>query len=107
MTVWLRTDRWYILLYNNLTNFIITGAIPFILLVCFNFQIYRTIKDSIRTRQQLNIRKSTRNVDHLRRPSEVEAQDKGIDILQSLVLFGIVISFFVCHVLRVVLNLEE
>ena len=91
MTVWLRTDRWYILLYNNLTNFIITGAIPFILLVCFNFQIYRTIKDSIRTRQQLNIRKSTRNVD--RRPSEVDAQEKGIDILQSLVLFGIVISF--------------
>ena len=107
MSVWLRTDRWYILLYNNLTNFVITGAIPFILLVCFNCQIYRTIKDSIRTRQQLNIRKSTRNVDHLRRPSEVEAQDKGIDILQSLVLFGIVISFFVCHVLRVVLNLEE
>ena len=37
----------------------------------------------------------------------MEAQEKGIDILQSLVLFGIVISFFVCHVLRVVLNLEE
>ena len=106
MIPWLRTDRWYILLYNNLTNFVITGAIPFILLVCFNCQIYRTIKDSIRTRQQLNIRKSTRNVDH-RRQSEVEAQEKGTDILQSLVLFGIVISFFVCHVLRVVLNLEE
>ena len=37
----------------------------------------------------------------------MEAQEKGTDILQSLVLFGIVISFFVCHVLRVVLNLEE
>ena len=101
MTPWMRTNRMYILLYNNFTNFIITGAIPFLLLVCFNCKIYQAIRESLRTRQQLNIRQPSRT------GSSIDVQDKGRDILQSLVLFGIVISFFVCHVLRVVLNMEE
>ena len=102
MTIWLRTDHLYILLYNNLTNFLITGAIPFLLLVCFNCKIYQAIRESLRTRQELNIRQPSH-----RSGSSIDVQDKGRDILQSLVLFGIVISFFVCHVLRVVLNMEE
>ena len=106
MTIWWRTNKMYVLLYNNLTNFIITGAIPFVLLLSFNCKIYLTIRESLRTRVQLNVRRSTVGVD---RHSEegIESQQKRNDTRQTLVLFGLVISFFICHVLRVVLNMEE
>ena len=106
MTVWWRTDKIYILLYNNLTNFIITGAIPFLFLLGFNIKIYLTIKESLKTRDQLNIRKSTK-FEHKSSEKNKKTEPKSIDILQTLVLFGLVISFFICHVLRVVLNMEE
>ena len=94
----------YILLYSNLTNFIITSAIPFLLLVCFNCKTYLAIRDSLKSRKKLNIRRSS----SYKLAEEIQrTQDKNKEILQSMVLFGIIISFFICHVLRVVLNLEE
>ena len=106
MAIWWRTNKMYILLYSNLTNFIITGAIPFLLLLSFNCKIYIAIRDSLRTRNQLNIQRSTR-FSNPKIEETQQDQDKSKDILQSMVLFGMVISFFICHVLRVVLNMEE
>ena len=107
MTIWWRTDKMYILLYNNLTNLIITGAIPFIWLLSLNAKIYVTIRESLIVRRQLNIRQSSRRFDIEETHGNQNEQHRGIDILQTLVLFGLVISFFFCHILRIVLNLEE
>ena len=107
MTIWWRTDKMYILLYNNLTNFIITGAIPFIWLLSLNAKIYVTIRESLIVRRQLNIRQASRRYDIEETHESQNERHRGIDILQTLVLFGLVISFFFCHILRIVLNLEE
>ena len=102
MSIWLRMDKDYVFWYYNLTNFVITGAIPFALLLILNCKSYLAIQHSARNQHKLNKRR------HSTIPVEYEkAQEKNKDILQSMVLFGLVISFFVCHILRIVLNLEE
>ena len=58
-------------------------------------------------RRQLNIRQSSRRFNIEATHGNQNEQHRGIDILQTLVLFGLVISFFFCHILRIVLNLEE
>ena len=102
---WWRLDKMYILVFVNITTFVITGVIPFLLLFVLNCKIYYTIKYATKTKKQLNITYSFSNPSRVERKQETE--DRQNEILQSMVLFGIIISFFVCHILRVVLNLEE
>ena len=96
----------YILAFHNISTFIITGAIPFLLLFIFNGKIYVTLKQATEAQQNLNVHHS--NILGNRWKEKVR-DDRGRknERLQSMVLFGIIISFFTCHILRVILNLEE
>ena len=105
LSPWWRLDKMYILVFINITTFIITGVIPFLLLFVLNCKIYYTIKYATKTKKELNITYSFSTLSKVEKKQETE--DKKNEILQSMVLFGIIISFFICHILRVVLNLEE
>ena len=106
LSVWWRLDKNYILLFNNIGTFVITGVIPFSLLAVFNYKIYRSIRFTSKQNKSLNIvRHSTRF--NNRSVEDQQLEEKKNDLLQSMVLFGIFISFFICHILRVVFNLEE
>ena len=106
LSVWWRLDKNYILLFNTIGTFVITGVIPFLLLTIFNYKIYKSIRFTSKQNKSLNIvRHSTRFKN--RSVENRQLEEKRNEILQSMVLFGIFISFFVCHILRVVLNLEE
>ena len=105
LSPWWRLDKMYILVFLNITTFVITGVIPFLLLFILNCKIYYTIKFATKTKKQLNITYNFSNLSRVERKQETE--ERKNEILQSMVLFGIIISFFICHILRVVLNLEE
>ena len=106
LSVWWRLDKNYILMFNNVGTFIITGMIPFLLLVIFNFKIYLSIRHASKQIESLNIRRSSTFRGNVNVNNQ-QIEEKKNEILQSMVLFGIFILFFVCHLLRVVLNLEE
>ena len=93
-------------MFNNVGTFIITGMIPFLLLVIFNFKIYLSIRHASKQIESLNIRRSSTFRGNVNVNNQ-QIEEKKNEILQSMVLFGIFILFFVCHLLRVVLNLEE
>jgi len=100
---WLRLDKTYVMAFNNIGTFIITGAIPFLILLILNCKIYITIKHASKVQKDLNVSYSgNRMTEKIR-----QARDRKNERLQSMVLFGIIISFFICHILRVILNLEE
>ena len=93
----MRISKEYILWYGNVANFVVTSAIPFLFLAFFNCKIYLIIQSALKDRQHLEIRPR----------SSTAIQQKSEDLRQAIVLFGIVIAFFVCHALRMVLNIEE
>ena len=104
ISAWLRLDKLYVMAFNNIGTFIITGAIPFLLLLILNCKIYITIRQASEIQKDLNVSYSGRN----RMSKKIqEAHGRKTERLQSMVLFGIIISFFICHILRVILNLEE
>ena len=98
----LRRDKNYVLWYMNIVNFIITAALPFILLVYFNFGIYKEMK-RFKTRQpKLHI-----NTKQNRAPS-IDITNKpnsGSD--QSIIVLCLVILFVCTHILRGILNIRE
>ena len=103
LSPWWRLDKMYILVFINITTFVVTGVIPFLLLFVLNCNIYYRIRYATKTKQNITYSFSTLS----KVEKKQETEDKKNEILQSMVLFGIIISFFVCHILRVVLNLEE
>ena len=126
-------NRNYVLWYKNVANLIITGTIPFFLLAFFNYKIYLTTRAALQTREELflavessttnpashkttvttNINGTTPHCNFNRsslfnRIEEGENKEqKNEEHSQATVLLGIVIAFFICHVLRIVLNVEE
>ena len=80
-----------------MANFVVTGAIPFLSLAFFNCKIYSIIQTALRDREHLEIRTANSTTN----------QQKSEELRQAIVLFGIVIAFLLCHVLRIVLNIEE
>ena len=102
---WLRLDKRYILWYGNITNFIVTSAIPMFLILAFNVKVYHAIRNSSENTENLGRRYSTYG-DKLAEDIRQTIQRRN-EILQSTVLLGITIGFVICHALRVVLNLEE
>ena len=77
-------------MFHNLANFIITGAIPFVLLLCLNYKTYLAIRDSLKTQSQLRRNRSRHSRDNL--GEEIHSpQDKDKEIVLSVVLFGFII----------------
>ena len=97
-----RNDKDFILWYGNVANFVVTGAIPFIGLACLNCKIYQIIQVS--SKEQIHLTKSRIVTSTSGNPQK---NQKSEERRQAIVLFGIVIAFFVCHVLRIILNIEE
>ena len=100
----LRNSQPFILWYKNVANFVVTGAIPFIGLACLNCKIYHIIQAS--SKEQANLTVASRQISSSNGQNAQKSQ-KSEELRQAIVLFGIVIAFFVCHVLRIILNIEE
>ena len=65
--------------------------------------IFMIIRASLRNRERLNIsirNAKPRNANHNRR-------QRSEEIRHAMVLFGVVIVFFICHILRIILDMEE
>ena len=86
----------YILWYINISNLVVTGAIPCVLLTYFNYNIYKSLK-------QRHIRRATM----VNRTRCVKDNSRRDGLRQTFVLFAIIALFVVCHSLRVILNVEE
>ena len=80
----LRIATWYVTWYLNWANFIMLGAIPFTIISILNYKIHRVIK----TKRRLV--KRIRQEDSL-----------------SWILMMIIVTFLVCHTLRLLLNMHE
>ena len=105
---WIRTNKHFILIYNNIINLIVTGIIPIVLLVFFYCKIYVAISDGTKSRAELVNRKmSTTSTNCILETQESKAEEKKNERIQSIILIGIVISFLICHVPRIVLNIDE
>ena len=101
----MRISKGYILWYTNVANFVVTGAVPFLSLVFFNCKIYLIIQSTKVPFVKVNL-KDQQNLEIQPQTSRMIRQ-KSEELRQMLVLFGIVIVFFLCHILRIVLNIEE
>ena len=93
----LRQNPHYILWYINVSNLVVTGVMPAVLLSFLNFNIYKSLRQR---RQRKPIMATTANVTR----TEIET---GHDRKQTSVLFTIVLMDFICNALRVILNIEE
>ena len=100
----LRESQSFILWYKNVANFVVTGAIPFLSLACLNCKIYHIIQAS--SKEQANLTVCSRQLTSSNGQNAQKSQ-KSEELRQAIVLFGIVIAFFVCHVLRIILSIEE
>ena len=94
----LRQNPSYILWYINVSNLVVTGVAPSILLVFFNYKIYDIVQKNRTQRASMISRYGTENRDHT---------CIGKDIKRAFILFSIVTLLVVCHSLRVALNIEE
>ena len=93
----LRQNPNYILWYINISNLVVTGIMPALLLSFLNFNIYKSLRQ---WRQRKPIMDTTANVTRT-------GMETGHDRKQTSVLFTIVAMDFVCNSLRVILNIEE
>ena len=95
----IRINPNYVLWYINVSNLVVTGVIPGVLLGFFNYKISKSLQRSNQTRASMVSRQ---------RSTAAKQQNKNnSDHGRTLVLFAIVILFFVCHALRIILNIEE
>ena len=110
---WLRTNKHFILIYYNIINLAVTGIIPFIFLAYFYYKIYISIKDGNKIREQLSIFKSTKSTRIPSSPTSLSSEipnnneERRKETMQSVILIWIVISFLICHIPRIALNVEE
>ena len=98
----LRLSRHFILWYINVANFVVTGAIPFLSLAFLNCKIFQIIRTSMKEQQHLTVSRTVTATN-----GNSQKNQRAEEVKQAIVLFGIVIAFFVCHVLRIVVNIEE
>ena len=94
----LRKDPSYILWYINVSNLVVTGFVPIVFLVFFNYKIYEIVRKNRTRRASMIPRCGTENREH---------NCIGKDIRHAFILFSIVTLLVVCHSLRVALNIEE
>ena len=94
-----RVNPNYVLWYINVSNLVVTGVIPGVLLGFFNYKISRSLKKSNLTRASM--------ISKQRSTAGKQQNKNNNDHGRTVVLFAIVILFFVCHALRIILNIEE
>lgn len=107
--VWLRSDENFVLIYLNIISLIITGVAPFLLLAFFYCMIFITIKNGMKIRKELEETTLTTasSTKCLIQTQEIKMEEKKGEIVRSMILLWIVISFLICHLPRISLNIEE
>ena len=95
-----RLSRGYMLWYNIVANGLITGIIPMLLMLLLNGKIYITVNRVLSERYCCKMGRSSRLTNDSTGTSKK-------DIRQVIVLFGVTFAFCICHILRIVLNVEE
>eukprot|EP00093_Oithona_nana_P009090 09090.XXX_64533_60387_1 [CDS] Oithona nana genome sequencing. len=93
----LRKNPYYTIYYTNWTRFFIMGIIPTVLLIYFNYKIYKDVKH--RNRRQLSMSRTSATATQ-------QARRKQEDNL-AVVFMGIVLIFLVCNFPRNMLSLFE
>ena len=114
-------NPFYVNYYRNITKLLVTGVVPFILLIFFNVYIYKSIRNRrsrrvsmfparISTLQQSIDKERSNPVTEeslglglSRRPPTNTTRGNEEDNL-TLVFFGIVSTFLLCHSLKIGLN---
>ena len=94
----LRSNKHFILWYVNVANFLLTVAIPIVLLAYLNTRTYSMVRQFFKKRPFISSQKD---------PSKKTINPGLQDIQQAIVLLCIVILFVMCHGLRVILNVNE
>ena len=95
----LRENDDYILWYINISNLVVTAAIPVILLTFFNYKIYTSLKQ--RKERKAAMVSQTNN------SNAIEKDRNKKEVRQTFILFAIVALFVICQSLRIILNIEE
>ena len=109
----LRTSDLYILWYLNVTNILITVAVPLSILIYLNLNIALLLKRHVDTRPELTVRREitkqennmTTILEQLER-KKVKRKERNM-VQQTTMLFAIVILFLIFHTPRIILNMEE
>merc|ERR1719232_693026 len=92
-----RKNTYYTIYYTNWTRLLIMGIIPTVLLIYFNYKIYKDVKH--RNRRQLSMSRTSATATQ-------QARRKQEDNL-AVVFMGIVLIFLVCNFPRNMLSLFE
>ena len=100
----LRKNKKFILWYMNVARLLVTGIVPFLSIVIFNGQTFWKIKSSAEERKSFY--SSTENVKNHINP-KVSRTTTSKETKHALVLFGIAGVFLMCHLLRIILGMEE
>ena len=93
----LRNNPYYTIYYINWIRFFILGIIPTVLLIYFNYKIYKDVKN--RNRRQLSMSRTSATATQ-------QARRKQEDNL-AVVFMGIVLIFLVCNFPRNMLSFLE
>ena len=88
----------------NVARLLVTGIVPFLSIVIFNGQTFWKIKSSAEVRKSFY--SSTENVKNHINP-KVSRTTTSKETKHALVLFGIAGVFLMCHLLRIILGMEE
>ena len=95
-----RRNYLYVLIYVNIANIVVTGIIPLVSLTYFNYHIHKGMHHFVRRRATL------RRPGDLVKTKQLQKENKN-QRNQTIILFAIVCNFVVCHILRIVLNVED
>ena len=111
----LRTNDFYILWYLNVTNILITVAVPLSILIYLNVNIALLLKRHVDTRPELTVRgeieqhgrknNMTTILEQLQRKKVKRTERNRVQ--QTTMLFAVVILFLIFHTPRIILNMEE
>ena len=105
----LRNNIHYNLWYLNVANLLITAVIPLLSIIYLNVNIYYKFIRFLKRQPQFRQINSSQTDQPIQQPHSIsrQKQEKDDFIQQMWILFSIVILFVLCHILRIVLNIEE
>ena len=97
---YMRENHLYVSFYMNAANLVVTGIIPVVVLIYFNLKVIQEMRAFAKRRQ-------TRRRSSIHINEHQQAKEKRNKRTQTFILYAVVVNFFMCHVLRIVLNVVE